>query len=83
MFEFFLSKAFKFFLNGDIHCIIHPKCIVGSKMLDEVVLKWPKSFRYMLENCQTLDAKKRTSRSILPRYLIQPTSVLVFPSVDR
>ena len=43
-------------------------------MLDEVVLRLPESFRYMLENCQTLDAKKRTSRSILPRYLIQPAS---------
>ena len=69
--------------DGDIQYIIRLKGSVASKMLDEVVLKWPKSFRYMLENCQTLDAKKRTSRSILPRYLIQPASVLVFPSVDR
>ena len=53
-----------------IHCIIHPKCIVASKMLDEVVFRLPESSRYMLENCQTLDAKKRTSRSILLRYLI-------------
>ena len=83
MFEVFSSKALKFILNDDIQCIIHPKCIVASKMLDEVVLIWSKSIRYMLENCQTLDVKKRTSRSIFLRYLIQPASVLVFPSVDR
>ena len=81
MFEVFSSKVF--FLNGDIQYIILLKSIVASKMLDEVVLRWPKSFRYMLENCQTLDAKKRTSRSILLRYFIQPASVLVIPSADR